>query len=91
MKEEKENWIDEVMNSHQGKARLSPPKDLFDRIPRNNKFKLISLRQMTMVGVAASVLLVLNTMAIRNINTTVSSESMDIAYDDQLVSDYNLY
>lgn len=91
MKEEKDKWIDEVISSHQGKARLKPSKSLFEGIKRNNKIKLVSLRQMTIAGAAASVLLLINTMAIRSINNTMSSDSMDIAYEDQLISDYNLY
>lgn len=91
MKEEKDIWVESVMNSHQGKIRLKPSKSLFENIPVHNKIRRISLGQMKIAGVAASLLILVNTVAIQSINTSMTSESGDIAYEDQLISDYNLY
>ncbi len=92
MKQVKDLWIESVMNSHQGKMKLRPSESLFDRIPMNsNKVRIMSLRQMKIAGVAASLLILINSVAIQSINTSMASESGDIAYEDQLISDYNLY
>ncbi|MFT4532728.1 MAG: hypothetical protein ACI9P5_000072 [Saprospiraceae bacterium] len=94
MKEEKNIWIDSVMNSHVGREVLVPDSSLFDRIIlQTTKVKTISLRQMGMVGIAASVLLLINVIALQNINTPTTWNASDIAYENevQLISDYNLY
>lgn len=94
MKEEKNIWIERVMNSHVGKTVLAPDSSMFDRImSQTTKVKTISLREMGMAGIAASVLLLINAIALQNINTPTISNGSDIAYenDAQLISDYNLY
>ena len=94
MKEEKNIWIERVMNGHKGKTDLVPDSSLFDKIlSQTTKVKTISLRQMGMAGVAASVLLLLNAITIQNINTQTVLSASDIAYESevQLISDYNLY
>jgi hypothetical protein len=94
MKDAKEIWIKNVMNSHEGKVYFTPRESLFDDIKiQTAKVKPISVRQMALAGVAASVLILINTFAIRSVNSQVASGASDIAYESELsiISEYNLY
>ncbi|MFT6335425.1 MAG: hypothetical protein ACI86M_000897 [Saprospiraceae bacterium] len=94
MKDAKEIWIKNVMNSHKGRVDLTPRESLFDNIKiQIAKVKPISVRQMALAGVAASVLILINTFAIHSVNLQVASGASDIAYESELpiISEYNLY
>jgi hypothetical protein len=94
MNEEKEIWIESVMNSHKGKMDLVPNESLFEKIlAQTTKVKPISVRHLGLAGVAASVLVIINAVAIQSINTQTISDASYFAYEDeiQLISDYNLY
>ena len=92
MKEEKDIWIDQVMESHKGKALLETSELLFDNILRQTIMaKPISVRHMSFVGIAASMLILINCVAIQSINNSGTSETAGVAYDAEFISDYNLY
>ncbi len=94
MKEEKNIWIESVMNSHKGKTDLVPSASLFEKIlSQTTKVKPISVRHLGLAGVAASILVIINAVAIQSINTQTISDASYIVYENevQLISDYNLY
>lgn len=92
MNEEKDLWIEKVMESHKGKIMLSPSESLFDDIlQQTNLIRPLSVKSMSFVGVAASVLILINCVAIQSISTPDNSDIAAVSYETEYISDYNLY
>jgi hypothetical protein len=96
MQDEREKWVDEVMNSLQGMRAAEPPADLFEAIQtgiNKPKAKVIPLRQLRWSIAIAAVLLLLNVIAIRSYanNKDDGFASLEEFGGSPLVSDYKIY
>ena len=97
---EKEQWIDDIINSMEGSQRAKPPQALFDKIETSiyrPEAKMIPMSMQRIVAVAASLLMLLNLFALKQyqkvenrqqsfIETGTSTNS-----NEGLFSDYNIY
>lgn len=86
--DKKEQWANEVIQSLEGLKKATPSDALFDKIlqqlPSQN-VAVISLKRLAWVAAAASVVIVLNVIALSH------SESNQTQKTDELLSNYNIY
>ena len=97
-KNEKEKWIEDVMKSIDGSQRASPSADLFSKIESlidSAEAKIVPVRQWRMIAVAATLVLVLNVFALRQVSRTYASTAGDYYTEggsyQQLISDFKIY
>ena len=98
MQNEKDTWIDEVMESMEGSERARPGEDLFSRIERQlDEGSTLDFRkgQWRMLAAAAILLLILNVFVVLQFSQDTRSRSQEVTAENgvshSLVSDYNLY
>ncbi len=98
MIEKREKWMEDTFGSLEGMKRAKPDEDLFDKIEikiSQGKAKTVYFAQWRPAVAAAILLLVLNVFAIRQYGQqsgSVQTEiGTDVAYETQLISDFNLY
>jgi len=93
--EQKEQWANEVLLSIEGFERARPSDTLFAKI--NSKItdkaqaKIIPIRKLYWVAVAASAVLVLNVMTFSyEINETTNEAKVNLP-QDELLTDFSIY
>lgn len=98
MKEDKEKWISNVLDSAKGSQRAKPSPGLFTKIENRiapSEAKVIPLFQLRMAAAAAVILCLMNVSILyqqTKKNTTTSQELRTYASpQQQLISNYNLY
>lgn len=98
MKDDKEQWIEDVFDSLKGSKRAKPNDDLFARIEteiESPDTKVIPLRQLRMIAAAAIVLLTLNIGALlqytQSQKSNYENQVTESSHQTSLISDYKLY
>lgn len=98
MKEEKDKWVNDVLNSMKGSAPAKPGADLFDQIQGRidqPKAPIFSLSQQGLSIAAAVLLLLLNIFVINQYQTNQIVNSNEIGMEgsssSELISDYKIY
>lgn len=97
MKNEKEEWIDDMMSSVKGINRAQPSYELFSKIEvtlKEETAQIISLNFVRLNACAGILLLVLNLFVILSYSTNGLAQEKTIAVDynpSSLVSDYKIY
>lgn len=98
MKEEKDKRIEDILSSMQGSQRAQPDLELFAKIEQRidaPEAKIIPMRQWSYAVAAAIVLLVLNTVALRQFTQSDYSNTpeMVVTQNDSrsLISNYRIY
>ncbi len=86
----KENWVEQVLQSLDGIQRAQPADHVFSNIemqlPIRQTFHTIPIRQLSWIAVAACVLITLN-IYVFTLNSASTSESTQ----SELITDYSLY
>lgn len=98
MKEEKDKRIEDILSSMQGSQRAQPDLELFAKIEQRidaPEAKIIPMRQWSYAVAAAIVLLILNTVALRQFTQSDYSNTpeMVVTQNDSrsLISNYRIY
>jgi len=98
MKERKEQWKEDVLNSMKGSQRAKPSLDLFNKITQkihHPSTSIIPMHQWRIAITAASILLALNFISIHNYlktnNLTDKNLSIEETSSDIIISEYQLY
>lgn len=99
MKEDKDKWIDEVLDSMKGSQRAKPSPELFAKIENQlapPEIKIIPMRQWSYAVAAAVLVLVLNVFTVRQFtqNNELNAGEMVVSADDSgesLISNYKIY
>lgn len=98
MKEEKDKRIEDILSSMQGSQRAQPDLELFAKIEQRidaPEAKIIPMRQWSYAVAAAIVLLILNTVALRQFTRSDYSNTpeMVVTQNDSrsLISNYRIY
>lgn len=96
MKNEKEQWINDVFESVKGSERAKPNTDLFTKIESqidSEEAKIIPMRQWRMAVAAAVVILIMNVFAIQNFtqNNRMNADEIENETNQPLISNFNLY
>ena len=98
MKEEKDKRIEDILNSMQGSQRAQPDLELFAKIEQRidaPEAKIIPMRQWSYAVAAAIVLLVLNTVALRQFTQSDYSNTSEMVVTQNesrsLISNYRIY
>ena len=92
MKNKKEQWADEVMNSLTHLEKAEPDDQLFARItaqlPRTKLAKVIPLNRLVWIATAACVAIAIN---IYVLSTKMKSDQNELTANIGLLSDYSIY
>ena len=98
MKDEKDKWIEDVMGSMKGSQRAQPNPELFAKVEQGidaPETRIIPMRQWSYTVAAAILLLVLNTVALRQFTQSDYSNTVEMVVtknDSQaLISNYRIY
>ena len=98
MNAEREEWVNEVLQSKQGIRRAKPRPDLFadisDRISTSGG-KVIPIFQWKYAISAAAIILLINVSALfyynKNSNDSYSTIAVEDTYGQSIVSSYQIY
>ena len=92
MKNNKDKWVDEVINSMQDSQKAQPAPELFAKIEAKigQPYKKNILINRWRVA-AAILLLVLNGLALRQINQNNRNNEVVITQEPSIISNYNIY
>lgn len=77
---EKENWINEILNSTNGMTQVTPNADLYSKIEQKiflNK-NVVSMKTVWLVAASVVILVSLNISAMQNKNATTNDTSETI-------------
>ncbi|MEM9821457.1 MAG: hypothetical protein AAF985_10310 [Bacteroidota bacterium] len=96
MKNEKEQWMDEVFASLKGSKRAKPPADLLAKIEQQldaPEAKIIPMARFRVAIAAAMVLLVVNVLSLYQYQQKTASAQTEwnTGEAESLISDYKLY
>jgi len=98
MENDKEKWMDDVLNSMQGSQRAQPKSSLYAQI--ENKLDtpttdIIPIYQWRTIAASAILLFILNFYAAYEFNQSQPLNNTEIESDDmynyQVITDYNIY
>lgn len=92
MKNKKEQWADEVLNSLEHLQKAEPGADLFAKItaqlPRTKVAKIIPLNRLIWIATAACIVIAVNIFVL---NAKIKSDQNNLATTTCLLSDYSIY
>ncbi len=98
MKEQKDQWIDDILESGKDIKRAEPPSFLYSRIEQrvfSSKPRVVSMKEFGLIGVAAALLLFINVFSLRYYQQHSNQQEIvdeNWSGDHQaLISDYQLY
>jgi hypothetical protein len=74
---EKENWINEILNSANGMTKVTPNEDLYSRIEQKIFLKdnVVSIKTVWLVAASIVILISLNISALQNKQATTNETS----------------
>lgn len=100
MKEEQDEWLEDILHSAQGKAPVAPSNQLFeniqlqlDKAPDQQSLRVVNNTR-KWVAAAALVIGLLNAFAFQQLLSSNDSDTTNISSQanyESLISDYNLY
>lgn len=97
MKKEKEDWINNVLNSLEGSEPAKPPYSLFDKINAQvvtNRDEIIPIIWLRIASVAAVLLFMVNIFILKNYSESNYIDKGETAIQQEgkfLISDFNIY
>jgi hypothetical protein len=98
MKNNNDQWIEEVIRSMEGSERAIPSSGLFRKIEQNliSGDRIIPLNKLLLMAAASVLLLMLNFIAVTQSKILSQNDSTQInepikSYDQLLISDYSIY
>ena len=95
MKDDKEDWIENIVNSMKGSQRATPNADLLKKIEHQldlPESRIIPMYQKRIAVAAAAVLLLLNLIEMRAyLRNSNKQPLVEIESNQRLISNYNLY
>ncbi|GAB5554838.1 MAG: hypothetical protein Sapg2KO_44290 [Saprospiraceae bacterium] len=98
MNDEKEKWMEEVLQSMKGIQRAKPMPELLTKIENqiaSSKMEVVHLRQLRYVAAIIVLLLFVDTIALVYDNQNQQPNNEDVAvmdtYNQSLISSYQIY
>jgi uncharacterized OsmC-like protein len=90
--DEKQQWIDDVLQSLNGIQQAEPNADLFDKImaqlPKEKAVKIIPLQRLAWIAAAACIVISANIYVFK---AEIKINQNKLAVTSELLSDYSLY
>ncbi|GLR18277.1 hypothetical protein [Portibacter lacus] len=98
MKNDKEKWVNDVLNSMEGSRRAKPSPELFDQILQEidrPETQVLTMPHWSRIAAVAALLIMGNVFAVQQISQSRYSDLSEVSSSDSdnymLVSDYKIY